>query len=78
MKFDHSTPEQLRRAVRERYRTAKGIEAIRLGRYLLNQGLPDAQLRTLFSVPVSELARVKGNLNQLATLYDAVRSAAGE
>jgi hypothetical protein len=78
MKFDHSTPEQLRQAVRERYRTAKGIEAIRLGRYLLNQGLPDAQLRTLFDVPANQLARVRGNLNQLATLYDAGRSAAGE
>ena len=78
MKFDHSTPEQLRQAVRERYRTAKGVEAIRLGKYLFNQGLPDAQLRTLFDVPVSELARVKGNLNQFANLYDAVRSAAGE
>jgi hypothetical protein len=78
MKFDHSTSEQLRQAVRERFRTAKGIEAIRLSRYLVNQKLPDEQLRTLFSVPMSELARVKGKLNQLTNLYDAVRSAAGE
>jgi hypothetical protein len=78
----HATGAQLAVAFRERYREARGLEAGRLARWLLDRiadgTWTDAQVRNVFGLTVTQYNQLKTRLETRATRYDAVIQDAGE
>jgi hypothetical protein len=78
----HATSAQLAAAFRERYRDARGLEAGRLSRWLLDRiadgTWTDAQVRNAFGLTVQQYNNLKARLTERATRYDAVMQDAGE
>lgn len=82
MSLRHATPEQLARALRDRYRKAKGPEAARLARRareLLDDGtLTPAQVRAAFGLTVAQFNQFRARLNVKAQRLDDLEAEAGE
>ncbi len=67
--FRWSTEQQLRVALRERFRTAKGLEACKLADAILQRGMTDPQLRALFNTTDPQLR------TKLSTMQSAAANA---
>lgn len=78
----HATSAQLAAAFRERFRDAKGLEAGRLSRWLLDRisdgTWTDNQVRNAFGLTVTQYNNLKTRLETRAARYDAVMADAGE
>lgn len=78
----HATSAQLAAAFRGRYRDARGLEAGRLSRWLLDRitdgTWTDAQVRGAFGLNATQYNQLKTRLMTRADRYDAVMADAGE
>ena len=74
--FRHSTAVQLRTALRERFRTARGIALANLAEFCLT--LTNAQLQALFSVTAGQVSSLRTRLQAKVNKRDALLSEVGE
>jgi hypothetical protein len=79
---DWNSVSQLADAVRDRYRSAKGEEAARLARWIMDAydagRFTAAQLRTAFGMTTEQLIALQTRLNALRTQLNDVENATGE
>lgn len=76
MRHDYSTRAQLLARLRERYATATGEPALKLGAFLADASL--AELRAAFGVSQGQVAALQGRLNAQKTPLASLRGAKGE
>lgn len=75
--FRHSTAAQLRTALRQRFRTARGIALANLAEFCLT--LTNAQLQSLFGVAAgAETTALRARLQAKVDKRDALLAEAGE
>ena len=76
MRFDYTTRAQLLARIRDRYRTATGLEVVKAGVFLSEAS--DVELRAAFGVSQGQVASVRGRLQAQSARLRAVREAVGE
>ena len=75
--FSHSTQLQLAQRLRERFRTARGVEALKIAAWF-DQNATNAQLRNFFSLTVQQATELRTRLQAATAKLAEVRAAAGE
>lgn len=76
--LNYSAASDFRSALRERYKSATGWDAIRLGSFINGLGLSDGQLTAIFGVSGAQLTSLKTKLSNQASKYAAAISEAGQ
>lgn len=78
----HASLVQLGQVFRERFREARGLEAGKLSRWILNRitdgTFTDTQVRNFFGLTVTQYNQLKTRLQEKASRYDAVIQDSGE
>lgn len=77
MEFNHSTRSQLATRLRERYRGARGFEAVTLAAWM-TANLTDAELSTAFTIAPGQVAGLRARMAAHQQRLAAVRAAVGE
>lgn len=76
MTFRYTTRAQLLARLRDRYRTATGDEAVKIGAFLAEASA--AELRAAFGVSQGQVAALQARLNAMKSARASVRGARGE
>ncbi len=78
IKHEHSTKGQLIGALRDRYKTAEGVKAARIAKWV-DANCTDAEIEKAFAASKGqEMAALKGKLKSDAAALDAIKSVRGE
>lgn len=77
MTFNHSTRLQFLQRLRERYRTATQVEALKIAAWLYNN-LTLAELRNVFNLTQTQAQNLQSRLQTKAQQLAALQAAAGE
>ena len=73
--FNYSTPLQLARQLRTRFKTTTQMEALQIARFFASK--TDAQLKTFFGLTDVQSAALRAKLDDMMTTVDRIRAAAG-
>jgi len=76
--FNHSTSTQLAQRLRETYKTLKGWELVKVGRYINSFNLTDNQLKNLFNINDAQLTVLKAKLSDYESKYNEIISQVGD
>jgi len=76
--YDYSTANENAVALREIFKTLKAWEVVKVGRFIQNLGLSDAQLKNLFNINDAQLAALKVKLLNMKNKYDGIVTEEGE
>ena len=77
MKFVHSTRGQLAKAIRERYASATGLEALKIATWV-SANLTKAEIQAAFGITAGQATSLLARLNAKATQLQSVLTAVGE